>query len=187
MNWIRFHLASVMALVLFVAVSLAALRSASPAWASMLFTLATALPLAAILKAVSCRGVERLPWIGFAIFGLGYLSVTFHSWLNQGTGLRFPLTLPAVALENFAPYTNPAVADSIAMITPPVAGGGRAAARRLEQQRSAYLSCCGSLSTLFFALLGAILGRALATSSRQHLSRSENTIQENPGRIRQNF
>jgi hypothetical protein len=77
---VRFSIASVMAVVLFLAVGFAGLHVASVLWASALFTITVTLFAAAILGASACRGPSRMTWLGFGIFGWTYLLATFWLW-----------------------------------------------------------------------------------------------------------
>jgi apolipoprotein N-acyltransferase len=91
-------------------IGLTALSRPSAAWASLLFTLAVALPLASILKALACRSGERLPWIGFALFGLGFLSITFNlgnSVLCPGGGNPVPESFATQVLVGVSQHINP--------------------------------------------------------------------------------
>lgn len=157
---VRFTIASVMATVLGLGVALAVLRYPSPLWASLLFTVALALPLAAILHALAHRGRRRLPSIGFALFGLVFLSVSFDL-PNSAVTLRGSYPPPDAiitrALADLSPYLNPEVA-ALASFVP----GGAAMERRY-----AYLSCCASLGSIAFALIGGLWGRLLVRTSHR--------------------
>lgn len=59
--------------ILFVAVGFAALREANDQWDSTLFSLTIALLLIAVLLAVHRTEAGRAFWMGFALFGWGYL------------------------------------------------------------------------------------------------------------------
>jgi hypothetical protein len=76
MNRIRFTIASLLVVVLLVAVGFAALREASDLWDRGVFTLALAVLLVSILFAVHRTGSERAFWLGFALFGWGYLGLS---------------------------------------------------------------------------------------------------------------
>jgi hypothetical protein len=71
----RFHvsIADLLVLVLSCGIALAALRSASEVWASLLFTFAVGCFLVAVPLAVYRRAGRRAYWLGFAIFGWAYL------------------------------------------------------------------------------------------------------------------
>jgi hypothetical protein len=64
-----------MAFVLIAAIGLAALRNASEPWAGIMLMLAIATVGVALLGSVLSRGRERAWWLGFAVFGGGYLVV----------------------------------------------------------------------------------------------------------------
>jgi hypothetical protein len=73
MRRFRFSIASLLGLVLFVAVAFAALREANDLWDSGLFTLAVSLLLASVLLAVHRTDRKRAFWLGFALAGGSYL------------------------------------------------------------------------------------------------------------------
>jgi hypothetical protein len=69
----RLSIAGLMAIVLVSSIGLAALRSGSSTWAGGLYLLTNAIFVLAVVGAV-CRGAsERAWWLGFALFGLGYM------------------------------------------------------------------------------------------------------------------
>jgi hypothetical protein len=74
MHHLRCNIAGALGAILFVAVGLAALREADGPWDSWLFSLTLGLLLSAVLLAAHRTGVRRAFWIGFALFGWGYLS-----------------------------------------------------------------------------------------------------------------
>ena len=69
---LRFRTATLMAVVAALGVSIAALRFASDAWASTLFTSTLLLLATASLIAIG-RGPAGLRWWGLAVFGAAYL------------------------------------------------------------------------------------------------------------------
>ena len=75
---IRFPIAGLMGAVLVVALGLAALRNASEIWASVIFLLTCGLLCLAIVGTLCRRDAERAWWLGFALFGWGYLVLA--SW-----------------------------------------------------------------------------------------------------------
>lgn len=77
MRHIRFSIANLLVVVLFVAVGFAALRESSDLWESVVFTLALAALLASILLAVHRTESRRAFWLGFALFG----------WITLGLSL----------------------------------------------------------------------------------------------------
>jgi hypothetical protein len=74
MRRIRFTIASLLAVILLVAVGFAALRESSDLWESGLFTVTLCLLLISILLAIHRTESRRAFWLGFALFGSGYLA-----------------------------------------------------------------------------------------------------------------
>jgi hypothetical protein len=73
MSRIRFNIASLLIAVLFVAVGFAALRESTDLWDGGLFTLTLVVLFYSILLAIHRSDARRAFWIGFALFGGGYL------------------------------------------------------------------------------------------------------------------
>ena len=82
MRRIRFSIAGLMFAVAMSAVLVAALRSGSPAWAGAMLMLSCGILGLAIVGAICRRGGERVWWVGFAVFGCGYLALAFWSEHN---------------------------------------------------------------------------------------------------------
>src|SRR5215472_6201067 len=76
MSRIRFTIASLLVVVLVVAVGFAALREASDLWDSGAFTLTLVVLLVSILLAVHRTESRRAFWLGFALFGWAYLGLS---------------------------------------------------------------------------------------------------------------
>ena len=76
MRNLRFTIASLLVVVLFVAVGFAALREANDLWDSGLFSLTIGVLLTSILLAVHHTESRRAFWLGFALFGCGYLGLS---------------------------------------------------------------------------------------------------------------
>jgi hypothetical protein len=95
----QFSLASLMAVVFFIALGIAALLNATALWASVLFMFTVALMSAAILGAIACRGRTRMTWAGVAIFGWVYLGIVFGP-LPNGNGTTIP-PLPTMVLYEY--------------------------------------------------------------------------------------
>ena len=76
MHHLRFKIAGALGAIFFVAVGFAALREADELWDSWLFSLTLGLLLVAVLLAAHRIGAGRTFWIGFALFGWGYLSLS---------------------------------------------------------------------------------------------------------------
>ncbi len=76
MKRIRFTIASLLVVVLFLAVGFAALRESSDLWDSGLFSLTLGVPLISVLLAIHSTESRRAFWLGFAVFGWIYLGLT---------------------------------------------------------------------------------------------------------------
>ncbi len=79
----RFSLRTLMAFILVAAVGLAALRTANDLWAGRMLLAALAAVGVSILGAALMRGRERAWWLGFAVFGGGYLAVSVGPWVDD--------------------------------------------------------------------------------------------------------
>jgi hypothetical protein len=85
MRTIRFPIAGLMLAVLVVAVALAALRNASETWAGVMFLITCGVLSLAIVGVVCRDGPQRAWWLGFALFGWGYLVLALWSTVNLPT------------------------------------------------------------------------------------------------------
>jgi hypothetical protein len=145
MSRLRFTLAQLMALVVYLGFGFASLRNADPFWAGATYTLAIIMIAAAPLGAFARRGTARMAWGGFAVFGWTYLFLAhLPPWQIWNGGLDFEtIHRPAFLIEwGFArlrPY-----------ILPP-SGSLRA-----------YLQVSLSLGVVLFGLVGAVVGRLVA-------------------------
>ena len=73
MRRFRFSIASLLGVVLFISVALAALRASTDAWDGCLLGLISLCLLTAVLLAVHRKDRRRASWLGFALFGWTYL------------------------------------------------------------------------------------------------------------------
>jgi hypothetical protein len=80
MRRVRISIAGLMAVVLFCAVGVAALRAASETWAGLILTATLAILAVGLLGAIYRRGPAHAFWGGFALFGWGYLLLCFGPW-----------------------------------------------------------------------------------------------------------
>jgi hypothetical protein len=85
MRTIRFPIAGLMLAVLVVAVALAALRNASETWSGVMFLLTCGVLCLAIVGVVCRDGPNRAWWLGFALFGWGYLLLSLWSTVSLPT------------------------------------------------------------------------------------------------------
>src|SRR5688572_26253710 len=76
----RFSLLGLMAVVAYVAIACAAIRYSTELWASGVFTLAVVLQMVAVICIACRRESARAAWVGFMIFGGGYLILTSGPW-----------------------------------------------------------------------------------------------------------
>src|SRR4051812_9031328 len=88
----RYSIGGLMILMLVLAVSVAALRDASDAWAGVFLGVTLFLLASSLLGILYRRGATRAGWQGFALFGWGYLVLAMGP-----TGLD-PAKLPTTRL-----------------------------------------------------------------------------------------
>jgi hypothetical protein len=147
MTRLRFTIAQLMGMVLYLGFGFAALRNADEFWASATLTLALILITLAVVGALARRGRARTPWVGFAAFGWTYfLIVHLPAWNSGGLGFG-PIAKPPLLIEwataRLQPYILP---------LPQGAGVDLLSYEQVSQ----------SLGIILFGLLGAVLGRLVA-------------------------
>ena len=160
----RFTLAALMGAVALVAVGVAALRSPTALWASLVILLALGAICGATVGAILRRGPARGTWLGFTVFGWAYLLLTLSPWGGEyGLGPARFLTrastalllqidpdlveMPVAEVEEFAVF----------------AGTGKS--------RSYYHGIFHALTAVIFAAAGALVGRVVAASGDPEPSR----------------
>jgi hypothetical protein len=106
----RFSIASILVLVLFVAIGFAALREATDAWDSGMLAATLLALLVAVLLAVHRRDERRAFWMGFALSGWLYLVVSLVPSIES----RLPTTRGLVYLGSRvqSPQANVAVGSA---------------------------------------------------------------------------
>jgi WD40 repeat protein len=127
MRRIRFSIASLLGLVLFVAIAVAALREANDLWDSGLFTLAVSLLLASVLLAAHRTDQKRSFWLGFALVGWSYLVASLVPPVESRL-----LTTKALS------YLDSKVADRVITLTWTVATTGGSASTTTPVQAVAF-------------------------------------------------
>ena len=139
MSWLRFTIAQLMAIVLFAAIGMAALRNASKFWASAVFTLAILTVSVAIVGAVARTGKLRMAWAGYAVAGWSCLII----WLATPNTVGYmdgpPRLIVYWGLLSLQGWINP------------TAGAGA--------ELIAYAQISHTLEVIFLGLAGSVLGR----------------------------
>src|SRR5262249_21596699 len=154
----RFTLAALMGAVALVAVAVAALRSPTAIWASLVVLLALGAICAATVGAIVRRGPGRGAWLGFAVFGWAYFILTLSPWGGEyGLGpARFLTRASTALLLRIDP-------DLVEM---PVSGVEEFAVfAGTGKSRSFYHGIFHALTAVIFAAAGALAGRVVAASS----------------------
>src|SRR5271157_1563167 len=76
MRRFRFHIGTLLILVLILGVGFAALRESDETWDSSIFTVTLGVLLISILLAVHHLGSRKPFWLGFAVFGSAYVGLS---------------------------------------------------------------------------------------------------------------
>ena len=150
MRFNRFSIGGIMAVVMTTALGLAALRSPTETCAGITLIVTCATLGLAVVGAI-CRGAtERAWWLGFAIFGWGYLALAFWSPAHETT---LPTMTGLVAL-----------CTKIGLNVPTVPAGRR----QIAGIDSSFIRIGHYVLALIAASLGAVLASAFfgATSFR---------------------
>jgi hypothetical protein len=145
MTRLRFTLAQLMAIVLYLGFGFAALRNADEFWASAAYTLAIILVAGALVGAFTRNGKARAPWVGFAVFGWTYLLIVHLPGK--------PLLMVEWATARLQPYVKPL----------PPGMGGEAAGDYLMS----YEQVSQSLGVILFGLVGILLASLLAVKDER--------------------
>jgi hypothetical protein len=83
MRNLRFNIASILGVIMFLGVGFAALKESGDLWESGIFTLTLGVLLVSILLAIHRSEARRAFWIGFALFGGGYLAISLISSIES--------------------------------------------------------------------------------------------------------
>jgi hypothetical protein len=152
----RFSIRAVLALILFVAVAIAALRGATAAWASVMILAALGAICAATVGAALIRGAGRPAWLGFAVFGWAYFLLCLGPWGGEhGLG---PARFLTRAANGLLLQIDPGLVE--------MPGGGQeefVAFTGTGKSRSFYHGAFDALMTVLFAAIGAIVCRVSVT------------------------
>jgi hypothetical protein len=177
----RFSIASMMAAILIIALSFAALRINSAFCGGIILLTTLALLCSAIFMSLAESGPSRLTWIGCAVFGWPCFLLGFWPGANERLG---PPRTTAM-FEEAIPYINPELASEIKKYSPSgvieVNGysepPGNVAGYVGGLQR--YRQSSHSVLTLGFAAMGAILGYSHAVR-RNRAARTEEAVTSEP-------
>jgi hypothetical protein len=168
----RFSIKTLLAATALVAASISGLLYANAVWAACFYTGAALVVVIGVTAALVRRGPTQAYWVGFALFGAGYL---FLSTTAEGSGRvrRDAITIrlePQLATARFLSWAHqymPAVDET----SPRPQGAASqqvpfglqpAAANNFGPQRRRHFVQIGhSLFTLLFALVGGSIGRSL--------------------------
>jgi hypothetical protein len=97
----RYSMRTLMAVVVVLGVAFAGLRSPTPFWANLWFSLVLAALTFSVPAAVYRRGQQRAFWVGFGIFGWVYFVLALAPWFQTTIGFQlFSTTI----LDVLAPY-----------------------------------------------------------------------------------
>ncbi len=99
MRTFRFSISSLLGVISFISVALAALRASTDAWDSGVLALAVMILLMAILLAVHCTDRRRAYWLGFGLFGWTYLVAS----LIPPVDARLPTTKGLILIDSKLP------------------------------------------------------------------------------------
>jgi hypothetical protein len=173
MSRLRFTLAQLMGVVIFIGFGFAAMRSATVLWSSMVFTLTVAVLTAAILGAMARRGRARMIWAGFALFGWIYLSTTFWPWA-AGNGVTAPPYVTRWALD----YSDAKLwaqtgavrvetAHPGEMLYPRVAPGFSPQSFPIAPDSLHFRRIGHCFAAILFGFVGAVVGRLMAVKDER--------------------
>ena len=104
MRRFRFHLGTLVILVLILGVGFAALRESNEIWDSSIFTITLGVLLISILLAIHRTGSRRAFWLGFALFGSAYLGLSLVPSIEP----RLITTKALAFLDSKVPRSIPA-------------------------------------------------------------------------------
>jgi hypothetical protein len=177
----RFSIASMMAAILIIALSFAALRINSVFCGGIILFTTLALLCGASFMSLAEGGPSRPAWIGCAVFGWPCFILGFGPVANERLG---PPRTTAM-FEEAIPYINPELGSEIKKYTPQgileVKGysepPGNVTTYVAGLQR--YRQSSHSVLTLGFAAMGAILGYSHAVR-RHRAARTEEAVTSEP-------
>jgi hypothetical protein len=159
MKRLRFTIGELILLVTVVAIGLAAVVSASAAWAGSMLSITFFAMIASVLGVVWGRGMRRVYWSGFALLGWSYLFLMYVPTLRIHVGHRllapklFPYLAEVLHVEGQGGSNGGLQSVSVALLaTWTSAGGfgGGAASVDLED----FVQIGTAIEALLWAFLG---------------------------------
>jgi hypothetical protein len=118
MRRLRFSIASLLIVILFISVALAALRASTDVWDGCLLGLALLLLLTATLLTIHRKNRQQASWLGFSVFGWAYLVASLlppiETRLPTTNGLAYLGTLriwPPTAAPAYFDYDDDGTPD----------------------------------------------------------------------------
>lgn len=187
----RFSIAGLMGAVLVTAILLAALRNSSEeTWGGAMLVFTCAVMALAVVGVVCREGSERAWWLGFALFGWGYLALAFWYGHDDHTH-RLPTMhwLDTMSIKAGLPPPEPMDGPwtimsiglrSVGLLAFQGFGAGKPA---LFYQYRPYAQIGHSLWALLFAFVGGALARFLfgIPPRRTETSPTEGAVTGRPG------
>ncbi len=131
---VRSTVRGMMLVCLYVAICLASLLSPSQFTADFLYTVQICLLFTSVLGVALRRQAERAFWLGFAVFGWGYLFLTYLTWWGGAPPLMYTSRLMHRLLPPWLPL----------------------------QGVDGFYASCASIENVIFACVGGSLGLLLA-------------------------
>ena len=132
----RFHIGTLVILVLVLGVGFAALRESNDFWDSGIFTLTLGGLLISILLAVHQREANRAFWIGFTLFGWAYLALSLVPSIESRLLTR-KASLTSIPSCRVVPSLSPVKHGAMSQPTLPVKHGATSkAARQIRPSQS---------------------------------------------------
>ena len=147
-----------MGIVLVSAVGLAAWRNADEPWAGAMLLLTWGILCMAIVSAIYCKGGRRAWWLGFAVFGWGYLAL-----LRYSRDWGMPLNPLRLLLDMVQPWMAPPPQPPVGMFGGGGGGGGFGGSGGGPSWWALIVQC---LWTLLIASIGGFLSWFFFASSR---------------------
>ena len=108
MRRFRFHLGTMLLIVLLVGVGFAALRESNEFWDSTIFSITLGVLLTSILFTIHRTEKRREFWLGFALFGAAYLGLSLVPSIES----RLITTKALAFLDSRVPRSIPAEEES---------------------------------------------------------------------------